>query len=264
MKTDQLNIFSNIHCHVCGEALEISPKNTSLLEGFRDADTNQYCHHGACQDEHYRKEMGRARHEDSFGVSNSNWYAVIKMFPVLKIQPAWCRAQLPLIPVDQMAYTPNKIHLRVIQTDPRTIYSRNFPLFDPYARSQKISIASLFPNTEPNKCACGCGLPLTGKRTRWATDDCSKYAGLVHRLICSASNDDIRIMLLDYYGSKCNSCGNESTGFAVDHKLAVCNGGGGSWLSNYQLLCDECHVLKTKEDIRIKKERLSNQIILIQ
>jgi len=36
-----------------------------------------------------------------------------------------------------------------------------------------------------------------------------------------------------------------------DHKIPVHKGGGGCWLDNYQLLCDDCHKDKTKKDNKL-------------
>lgn len=36
----------------------------------------------------------------------------------------------------------------------------------------------------------------------------------------------------------------------LDHVTPVWKGGGGCWLNNYQLLCNRCHKIKTKEDRR--------------
>lgn len=48
----------------------------------------------------------------------------------------------------------------------------------------------------------------------------------------------------------------------VDHIFPVKLGGGGGWLSNYQLLCHKCHVEKTNEDFGWKQPKKITQTSL--
>lgn len=56
----------------------------------------------------------------------------------------------------------------------------------------------------------------------------------------------VRSILLKIHGDTCCNCGAGKT--VADHIVAVCNGGGACWLNNYQLLCGNCHVTKTRLD----------------
>ena len=123
-------------------------------------------------------------------------------------------------------------------------------------RNPKIKMVELFPPIK-NRCSCGCGIKLTGRRTRWATKECSDFAGDIHAILSGRLNT-ISFYLRKYYDWKCQRCNCEDTGhetsygtvalIKVDHIIPVKQNGGGCWLNNYQLLCHTCHVLKTKED----------------
>ena len=48
---------------------------------------------------------------------------------------------------------------------------------DPYKRVQNhLRMTDLFPIRKDGFCACGCGKKLTGRRTRWASQECSSNA----------------------------------------------------------------------------------------
>ena len=150
---------------------------------------------------------------------------------------------------------------RVLMFDPS-----NAPkLFDvrPYHRQQPVSVYDLFPKNG-NKCGCGCGKTLRGRQLRWASEECQNYAVSV-RFIIAGQTPTIAKFLRIYYGWNCSKCGCENKGhdmgyngivswIKIDHIIPVKNGGGACWLSNYQLLCHDCHVGKTNKDFGWKVE----------
>ena len=151
---------------------------------------------------------------------------------------------------------------RVLLFDPSEIYaSKHFDKWvKPFKRRNNVSISLAFPSREDKTCSCGCGEKLTGRRTRWATDECRKFAYTVAAII-AGDNDIIRKYLRLYLGYwACCSCGatdiwkEQKNGLIVDcihvdHIVPVKKGGGGCWLSNYQLLCeDPCHKEKTRNE----------------
>lgn len=152
---------------------------------------------------------------------------------------------------------------RVLLFNPSEIYKR--VKVNKFKRTQSIGMEEMFPKLNP-KCACGCGKTLTGRRTKWATDECMYFAGNVLAII-NGDSATITKWLRIYLGHwACCKCGlvdsykEFKNGLVVstihkDHILAVVNGGGGCWLSNYQLLCEECHSKKTKKDLRKLKKR---------
>jgi len=145
---------------------------------------------------------------------------------------------------------------RVLLFDPAPVYARIE--VNHYKRVQPLQMAKMFPQIEPGICACGCGEELTGRRSRWATDDCSNFVGVVYAII--AGNHDVikRYVTLLYGGWACCNCNGTwkdcpddwGNGYGdwiqKDHIIAVKKGGGGCWLNNYQPLCHICHTKKTK------------------
>lgn len=145
--------------------------------------------------------------------------------------------------------------LRVLNFDPSNMPNQ----FNtrPYYRFQNVSIVHIFPKVN-GVCACGCNQPLTGKRRRWATNECEYFAVAV-RFILYGNAETISKYMRIYYGWKCFGCGCEDKGhdmgkngivawIKIDHIIPVKLGGGACWLSNYQLLCHDCHTGKTNKD----------------
>jgi len=135
-----------------------------------------------------------------------------------------------------------------------------------YQRRQIVSVLDLFP-VNGNLCGCGCGQEVKKPKRRWATEECELFAVNV-RFIIAGHTATISKFMRRYYGWNCAKCGCEDKGhdmgangsvswIKVDHIIPVKLGGGSCWLSNYQLLCHDCHVGKTNNDFNWKQ---SNQI----
>lgn len=155
-----------------------------------------------------------------------------------------------------------KVQRRVLNFNPKEVYSRI--KIDPYKRLQNIGMDKMFPKPDKKICSCGCGKKLIGRRRRWATDECQTFAYHVNCII--NGHGAIIRSYLELYNRQwaCCKCGVMNIyqeykngiivdGIHKDHILAVTNGGGGCWLSNYQLLCVDCHKDKTKNDVRKSK-----------
>jgi len=165
------------------------------------------------------------------------------------IQPIHCRLPLDLSNVDLSELNP--IPKRVLQYNPTPLYERinEANLLNPFKRQCTVSMTFLFKN-ENNKCACGCGAELSGRRKRWATNDCSNFALAIFYII-SGRVDSLRFYRSRFIGGLCcEICGiSEFTEpLELDHLHPVAFGGGGGWLSNYQFKCKPCHRVKTNKD----------------
>lgn len=157
--------------------------------------------------------------------------------------------------------------LRVLQFDPSEI--SKWPHFKPYNRSQFVGMEHIFP-PNGNICGCGCGKIITGRRTRWATEECQNYAVAV-RFILAGSQATIKTYIRKYHGWVCSICGGGDKGhemgangtvawIKIDHIIPVKLGGGACWLSNYQLLCHDCHVPKTNKDFNWNKKAIRPEL----
>lgn len=135
----------------------------------------------------------------------------------------------------------------------------------PYNRHQIVSMKQLWPKIS-NLCGCGCGKKVVKPRSRWATDECEKFAVAV-RFIIAGHTGTISSYMRLYHGWVCSKCSCNDKGhdmgangivswIKIDHIIPVKLGGGGCWLSNYQLLCHDCHVPKTKKDFNWGEEKL--------
>jgi hypothetical protein len=144
---------------------------------------------------------------------------------------------------------------RVLNFDPVNV--PNQYVVRPYQRYQYVSVVQLFPKVG-NVCGCGCGVELTGRQRRWATEDCQSYAVAVWGIIAGRF-DTMQRYMRKYHGWVCSECGCRDKGkeagangtisdLQIDHIIPVKLGGGGCWLSNYQILCSACHVSKTNKD----------------
>lgn len=148
---------------------------------------------------------------------------------------------------------------RVMFFDPSLIYARL--TIDPFRRTQThLAFKDLYPDLQNNVCSCGCGAPITGRRKRWASDDCTKFALAVWAII-DGQVGKFEYFVTKYNSKKCAVCRSRKD-LKLDHKVPVKHGGGGCWLANYQLLCHTCHVDKTNKDFGWKQpilEMLSNE-----
>lgn len=171
----------------------------------------------------------------------------------------------------------------ILGFNPSEIYTRLDGVINPFLRRNRIGVEQTFPDYKNGLCGCGCGEKLTGRRRRWASDECSKLPVTITSII----NGDVSVIkpIVAYmYDKKCSVCGKGDEDFKrtvehpvwkknmtdreyktytrqynksvhdmaskihLDHTLPVKKGGGGCWLSNYQLLCEECHKIKTKQE----------------
>lgn len=122
-------------------------------------------------------------------------------------------------------------------------------LIDPYQRYQKdLRVRDLFPTRYDFTCACGCGVLLTGKKTRWAFEDCSDKAYITFAIL-KGNMDIIRDLIFSRDNGYCRSCGVYEKKWEADHILPVQWGGGACGLDNFQTLCQDCHKKKTKIQI---------------
>jgi 5-methylcytosine-specific restriction endonuclease McrA len=114
----------------------------------------------------------------------------------------------------------------------------------PTARYQKgLTLERLFPSRK-GFCACGCGKPLTGRRRKWATDECCDRAYIQFAII----KGDTRIIREELFKRDqgfCYCCGQFDSNWQADHIIPVKEGGGATGLHNFQTLCQECHKEKT-------------------
>ncbi len=159
----------------------------------------------------------------------------------------------------------NKRYHRILLFDPSEIYNRIESFIKPNKRQQWIPIERMFPSLDKNQCACGCGQKLSGRRTRYATDECNNFVFQVFAVITGRTGT-IGNILYAIYGWNCSVCGkneldidirNEKDSRSVieiEHTLPVKHGGGGCWLGNFSLQCYLCHRVKTNKDFGWKSK----------
>ena len=167
----------------------------------------------------------------------------------LQIQPIQCRQPLPYKEVER-EILPHR--LRVMFFDPSLQYECMEAVGhgDCFRRVNSLNMEVLFPQVEKKVCACGCGGKLQGRRSRWATEDCSKFALGVYWIICGQIQRSGNY-IFQYYGYACRNCGDMNAELHIDHIIPVYAGGGACWLSNLQPLCIDCHKEKTKNDRKL-------------
>lgn len=118
----------------------------------------------------------------------------------------------------------------------------------PFDRVQKdFKLIDYAPNIG-NLCACGCGVELKGRQTRWASPDCASNAYAAFSII-KGNTGAIRSALYEIDKGHCRNCGAYDDNWEADHIVPVFKGGGGCDLSNLQTLCKDCHKEKTKQDV---------------
>jgi 5-methylcytosine-specific restriction endonuclease McrA len=119
-------------------------------------------------------------------------------------------------------------------------------MIDNYSRYQKgLKLRDLYPQLN-GYCACGCGKILTGKRRKWATNECRREAFRNFSII-KGDNQVIRYTLYMIDGGFCRLCGVYDVNWQADHIIPVSHGGGGSKIDNFQTLCEDCHKEKTSQ-----------------
>lgn len=170
-------------------------------------------------------------------------------YDLFEHQPDGCRE--PLAVKSTMAQEP--YIQRIIRFIPTEIYERIRYKVNPFARYnwQNINFAEMFPRRDDGTCPCGCGKPVpVGKL--WAEKDCQMFIIGVWNII-GYREQFISYVYEQHFGNKlCMRCG-EHEWKDCDHILPIAKGGGGSWLSNFQMLCEECHKEKTREDFNWTK-----------
>lgn len=196
------------------------------------------------------------------------------------VQPAWCRAPLPEKELQlkrqrdllgERRYRDAEVLERVLRFDPSKIFLRVGEHIDPYLRIQEVNMMQLWPKRK--RCACGCNRILKGRRTRWATENCSMFAVAVFGIIKGYPDVIAHYISVYYGGRKCHGCNRTESqileqddirahALELDHIRPVKHGGGGAWLTNYQLLCGKCHQNKTNQDFGWKQEPEDNQLKL--
>lgn len=107
-----------------------------------------------------------------------------------------------------------------------------------------LSLAHIYP-AQKDKCACGCGKPLSKQRKKWHSNDCRDFAYLSFAII-KGDTSIIREHLFLIDGGACRNCGLISDDWEADHILPVFLGGGACDISNFQTLCKECHKEKNQ------------------
>jgi len=113
-----------------------------------------------------------------------------------------------------------------------------------FARTQTGFTLNDFAPTLDNKCGCGCNVELTGRKTRWASLECSKRAYIKFSLL-KGNTSTIRTALYKIDNGFCRSCGVYDEKWQADHIVPVHLGGGGCEIDNFQTLCNSCHLEKS-------------------
>lgn len=143
-----------------------------------------------------------------------------------------------------------KIRDRIYRIDVSIIYNRIS--IDRHSRKNSISKDEIFPPID-GYCFCGCGTKLPPYRIKWANDECREFSFYVWSIISGRTNE-IKEILRNGRAPVCCKCGSNKR-IEVDHVVPVSSGGGGCWITGYQLLCYDCHKAKTGNDTVLIAER---------
>jgi 5-methylcytosine-specific restriction endonuclease McrA len=169
-------------------------------------------------------------------------------YDLFEHQPTSCRQPLPYKEIEADAYIK-----RLVGFDPNEVYEKVRYAVNPYNRYnwQNITFATLFPKRTDGLCPCGCGQPVKVGQL-WASKDCQMFVIAVWNII-GYREQFISFVYEKYFGNdKCMIC-HEHKWKDCDHIVPIDKGGGGAWLSNYQMLCEECHKEKTRQDFNWTK-----------
>lgn len=110
-------------------------------------------------------------------------------------------------------------------------------------------VSDLFPTRSDGKCACGCNEELTGRRKRWASQQCAEKALTIFWVV-KGDASKIRKLVFQRDLGICNKCGASNAEWEADHIVPVHAGGGGCGIENFQTLCKACHKQKTRTQTR--------------
>lgn len=123
---------------------------------------------------------------------------------------------------------------KLLSLDPYPIYERLGMKLNIHSRYNYLSFNDMFPKGTIEQLGCS------------SLVENQKLAIAIWEVIAGIP-DKIKWYLRYYYGhSNCAKCGNP--GYDLDHIVPLAEGGGGCWLSNYQLLCTDCHAIKTAQE----------------
>lgn len=176
------------------------------------------------------------------------------IYDLFKEQPAACR--LPLPHKELNPDVPEYIK-RALLVDPAPFYERLRYSFNPFTRYNFVRFDVMFPDLNDGKCICGCGNELKKNQKKWYSADCQRFAMAAWNIVSCRQPDIINFYLSKYYDKLvCAECGEPFKD--LDHIIPCKDGGGGSWLSNYQLLCESCHAKKTAIENNWKKSKHFN------
>jgi hypothetical protein len=131
-----------------------------------------------------------------------------------------------------------------------------------------LKIQHLYPKIN-NVCACGCGQELTGRKTKWASQECNTIAH-INTAIIKGNISVIRNILFSVERGVCQICNRYDEHWQADHIHPVHWGGGACGIENYQTICTCCHYIKSAiqsvthraaisshEDVRASTSRLN-------
>lgn len=122
---------------------------------------------------------------------------------------------------------------------------------------KELKLKDFFPKIE-GFCACGCGQKLTGKKKKWASEECSDKAYQLFA-VYKGNSGVVRKALFNSEKGFCRSCGVYDEQWEADHIHPVFMGGGFCGLENFQTLCPECHKEKSKFQMESHRSAISSQ-----
>lgn len=178
------------------------------------------------------------------------------------------QSRQPLI-IDDFTDIHPRFH-KIFQLDPGPFYEKVIHQLNPFKRQNWLLMEHLFPDLQNGLCSCGCEKELSGRRTRWSSDEC-KILPLQIFSILTGRSEHIKSILFQVYEYKCFKCERSNKDFNdgytsnihLEHTLSVKHGGGGCWLSNYKFMCVDCHRNKTNADFGWKTKQKTSERFMI-